>query len=77
MVATQSALVALIGYGIGLILAVMFIVLGAANSDAFKGFYMPWQIPLITAGLVIIILFLTGMLAIRSVLKTDPAEVFR
>ena len=77
MVFTQSALVALIGYGIGLILAVMFIVLGSANSDAFKGFYMPWQIPLITAGLVIIILFLTGMLAIRSVLKTDPAEVFR
>lgn len=77
MVFTQSALVALIGYGIGLILAVLFINFGSANSDAFKGFYMPWQIPLITAGLVIIILFLTGMIAIRSVLKTDPAEVFR
>jgi putative ABC transport system permease protein len=77
MVATQSGLVALIGYGIGLILAVAFIVIGSAKSDAFKGFYMPWQIPLITAGLVIIILFLTGMVAIRSVLKTDPAEVFR
>jgi putative ABC transport system permease protein len=77
MVATQAGLVALIGYGIGLILAVAFIVLGSANSDAFKGFYMPWQIPLITAGLVIIILILTGLIAIRSVLKTDPAEVFR
>jgi putative ABC transport system permease protein len=77
MVATQAGLVALIGYGIGLILAVAFIVLGAANSDAFKGFYMPWQIPLITAGLVIIILIVTGLIAIRSVLKTDPAEVFR
>jgi putative ABC transport system permease protein len=77
MVFTQSALVALIGYGVGLILAVAFIVIGSAKSDAFKGFYMPWQIPLITAALVIIILFLTGMIAIRSVLKTDPAEVFR
>jgi putative ABC transport system permease protein len=77
MVATQAGLVALIGYGIGLILAVAFIVLGSANSDAFKGFYMPWQIPLITASLVIIILIVTGLIAIRSVLKTDPAEVFR
>lgn len=77
MVTAQSGLVALIGYGLGLTMAVGFIGFGAASSDAFKGFYMPFQIPLITAALVLAIIALTGFIAIRSVLKTDPASVFR
>jgi putative ABC transport system permease protein len=77
MVATQSAMVGLIGYGLGIILAVMFIVGGASGSDAFKGFYTPWQIPVITAVVVIVMILLTGLVALRTVLKTEPAEVFR
>jgi putative ABC transport system permease protein len=77
MVAAQSGLVALIGYGIGFFLTVIFIASGSANSDAFKGFYIPWQIPLITAGVVLAIIFLTGLIGLRSVLKLEPAEVFR
>ena len=77
MVAAQSGLVALIGYGIGFFLTAIFIAAGAANSDAFKGFYIPWQIPLITAGVVLAIIFLTGLIGLRSVLKLEPAEVFR
>jgi putative ABC transport system permease protein len=77
MVAAQSGLVALIGYGIGFFLTAIFIAGGAANSDAFKGFYIPWQIPLITAGVVLAIIFLTGLIGLRSVLKLEPAEVFR
>lgn len=76
MVAAQAGLVALIGYGIGLFLAALFI---AANqdSDVFKGFYIPWQIPGISAGVVLIMILLTGLIALRSVLKMEPAEVFR
>lgn len=77
MVAVQAGLVGLIGYGIGLFLATMFITSGAQNNDAFKGFYIPWQIPVITAVAVIIMILLTGAVALRSVLKTEPAEVFR
>lgn len=77
MVAVQAGLVGLIGYGIGLGLATMFIALGSANSDAFKGFYIPWQIPVITAGAVLIMILLTGSIALRAVLKMEPAEVFR
>lgn len=77
MVLAQSALVALIGYGLGLILAISFIGLGATYSDAFKGFYTPFQIPLIAAGTVIVMILITGFLALRQVLKTEPAEVFR
>jgi putative ABC transport system permease protein len=77
MVATQSGMVGLIGYGLGIIMAVMFIVGGAGGSDAFKGFYTPWQIPVITAAVVIVMILLTGLVALRTVLKTEPAEVFR
>jgi putative ABC transport system permease protein len=77
MVAAQSALVALIGYGLGLMMAVGFIASGSANSDAFKGFYMPWQIPVVTGIVVIVMIALTGLLAMRSVLNTEPASVFR
>ena len=77
MVAAQSGMVGLIGYGLGIILAVMFIYGGASGSDAFKGFYTPWQIPVITAVVVIVMILLTGFIALRTVLKTEPAEVFR
>ena len=77
MVAAQSGLVALIGYGIGFFMAALFISLSAANVEAFKGFYMPWQIPVITAAIVLVMIFLTGLIALRSVLKLEPAEVFR
>lgn len=77
MVATQSAMVALIGYGIGVLLAVLFIVAGSANSDAFKGFFTPWQIPVIAAVVVLVMIMLTGFGALRTVLRTEPAEVFR
>jgi putative ABC transport system permease protein len=76
MVVSQSALVALIGYGIGVFLATLFINV-SSGSDVFKGFYTPWQIPLITAVVVIVMLFLTGLVALHSVLKMEPAEVFR
>jgi putative ABC transport system permease protein len=77
MVATQSGMVGLIGYGLGIIMAVLFVTVGANRSDAFKGFYTPWQIPVITAVVVIVMILLTGLIALRTVLKTEPAEVFR
>ena len=78
MVATQAGLVGLVGYAIGLFLAVLFIFAGTSSGGgAFKGFYIPWQIPVITAVVVVVMILLTGWLALRSVLKTEPAEVFR
>jgi putative ABC transport system permease protein len=76
MVAAQSALVALIGYGLGAFFAEIFIRL-SAGSDDFKGFYTPWEIPLITAVVVVLMLLATGVVALRSVLRMEPAEVFR
>jgi putative ABC transport system permease protein len=77
MVGAQAGLVALIGYGLGTLMAAVFIAAGSANSDAFKGFYTPWQIPLISLAGMVAIILLSGWLALRSVLNTEPASVFR
>lgn len=76
MVAAQAGMVGLIGYGLGVIGTVMFI-WGFSSNPTFKGFYIPWQVPLISLMAVTIILALTGWLALRSVLNTEPASVFR
>lgn len=76
MVASQAFLVGLIGYGFGILGAVLFIYINSSLPD-FKGFYVPWQIPLATAAVVFIMILFTGWLALRTVLKTEPAEVFR
>ncbi len=76
MVAAQAGLVGLIGYALGVIGTVAFIQ-GFGANPFFKGFYIPWQIPLISLVAVIVILAITGLIAIRSVLNTEPASVFR
>lgn len=76
MVAAQAGLVGLIGYGLGVLGTVAFI-WGFSGDPTFKGFYIPWQIPLISLLAVALILALTGWLALRNVLRTEPASVFR
>ena len=76
MVAAQAGLVGLIGYGLGVLGTVVFI-WSFSGDPTFKGFYIPWQIPLISLVAVTVILALTGWLALRNVLRTEPASVFR
>lgn len=76
MVAVQAGMVGFIGYGLGVIGTVLFLESFAGNPF-FKGFYVPWQIPLVSLCAVILILAITGYFALRSVLKTEPAAVFR
>lgn len=76
MVTAQAALVGLIGYGLGVLATVVFI-WSFSTEPSFKGFYIPWQIPLISLAAVVLILALTGWIALRRVLKTEPAAVFR
>jgi putative ABC transport system permease protein len=76
MVMTQAALVGSIGYAFGVIGTVLFIYAFSGNPT-FKAFYIPWQIPFISLIAVIVILGLTGWLSLRSVMRTEPAAVFR
>lgn len=76
MVATQAGMVGLIGYALGLLGTVGFI-WGNSGSAFFKGFYIPWEVPLISLVAMIVIITITGWLALRGVMKTEPAAVFR
>ena len=76
MVGVQAGMVGLIGYALGVIGTVTFIK-GFSANPFFKGFYIPWEIPLISLAAVVVILAITGLIAIRSVLNTEPASVFR
>ncbi|MFN4113403.1 MAG: ABC transporter permease [Sphingomonadaceae bacterium] len=76
MVAAQAGMVGAIGYALGLVGTALFI-WGFGANPTFKGFYLPWQIPLFSLVGVAVILAITGWMAMRSVLKAEPAAVFR
>lgn len=76
MVAAQAAMVGIIGYSLGVLGTVGFIS-GFSGNPTFKGFYIPWQIPLISFVAMLLIIALTGWIALRGVMRTEPASVFR
>ncbi|MEE1877961.1 ABC transporter permease [Altererythrobacter litoralis] len=76
MVVVQAGLVGFIGYCLGIVGTALFM-WSFSGNPFFKAFYIPWQIPLISLGAVIVILGITGWISLRSVLKTEPAAVFR
>ena len=76
MVGVQAGLVGAVGYALGVVGTAVFL-WSFSGNPFFKGFYIPWQIPLISLAAVIVILAITGWLALRSVLNTEPASVFR
>ncbi len=76
MVAVQAGMVGIIGYALGVLGTVGFIA-GFANNPTFKGFYIPWQIPIFSFLAMVLIIVLTGWVALRGVMKTEPAAVFR
>jgi len=75
MVILQAFLVGIIGYGIGLGLTSLF-GFGTLKSGQ-PPFYMPYQIPLFTFGVILFICSISAFLGIRKISKLEAAEVFR
>jgi len=75
MVLAQGLQVGIVGYGLGVGLAAIFgwVVKGASRL----AFVMPWQVLVITAAAVFVIVLVASLLSIRKVLVVDPAIVFR
>jgi putative ABC transport system permease protein len=71
----QSLVTGPIGYGLGVGAAALFGRLTEDNPTI--GFYMPWQVPVITAVAVMSICVLSALLSVRRVLVLEPAVVFR
>lgn len=77
MVLAQAALVGVLGYAIGLGAAGWFFLAAAANIPTFQGFFLPWEVALLTAAAIVVIIVLAALVAMRRVLVIDPAVTFR
>ena len=75
MVMLQALQVGAIGYCLGVGGAAGFGWLMKQNTRL--AFLMPWQVPVITAIAVMVMILLSSLLSIRKVLVVEPAIVFK
>jgi putative ABC transport system permease protein len=74
MVLVQGLVVGALGYALGVGLASLF---GYVMRNTEVSYFMPWQVPVIAAGAVALIVVLASLISVRSVLRLEPAVVFR
>jgi putative ABC transport system permease protein len=75
MIMLQAAVVAMLGYGLGVGLAAVFGHLTSGSSRL--AFYMPWEVLWGTGAAVVLISVLASVLSIRRVMVLEPAIVFQ
>ena len=74
MILVQAFVAGSIGWGLGVGGASLFSILSRNSELAFR---MPWQLLAISGGAVLFICLASALLAIRTVLKLEPAIVFK
>jgi putative ABC transport system permease protein len=75
MILVQSAVVGLMGYGLGVGLAALF---GEVTKNLSRlAFFMPWQVLAGTGAAVVLMVVLSSLLSLRRVLVLEPAVVFK
>jgi putative ABC transport system permease protein len=74
MILLQAALVGIIGYGLGVGAASLF---GFVLRNTELAFLLPWQLLVISATAVILICLASAFIAVRKVVKLEPAIVFK
>lgn len=74
MVLVQGAVVGATGYCLGLGLACLF---GVVTKGTEVSFFMPWQVPVISAVAVAGIVTLASLVSVRRVVRLEPAIVFQ
>jgi len=75
MIMLQAAVVAFLGYSLGVGLAAIFGEL--TRKSAQLAFFMPWQVLVGTGAAVALISILSSLLSIRKVMVLEPAIVFQ
>jgi putative ABC transport system permease protein len=76
MILIQGLVVGAIGYGVGVGLATVY---GIFSQKAMPllAFFLPWQVLVLSAVAMIVIVLLASLLSIRRVLVLEPAIVFQ
>ena len=77
MVLLQAMVVAGLGYAIGIGMCAAFFEFSSRTSINLRGFELPWQVAIGTAGAVFVIIVVASLASVRKVLVVDPAIVFR
>ena len=77
LVLFQAAVIACIGYSIGMGLATVFFHFACTPTSALRGFFIPWWIAAYVAGGVAFFTLLAISASLRRVLFVAPASVFR
>lgn len=76
MILIQGAVVGSIGYGLGVGLATLYGIF-SQRTMPLLAFFLPWQVLLISAMAMVVIVLLASLLSIRRVLVLEPAIVFQ
>jgi putative ABC transport system permease protein len=76
MILLQATVVGGLGYALGMGAASAFF---EVTKDIYhlRGFFLPWQVAIGTAGAVVVIMFLASIVSIRRVWTLEPAIVFK
>jgi len=76
MILLQAGVVGGLGYALGMGAASVFF---EVTKDIYhlRGFFLPWQVAIGTAGSVVVIMFLASVVSIRRVWTLEPAIVFK
>lgn len=77
MTLVQCAIVAAVGFSLGLAGASWFFETVPDKVPAFKGFYLPAGVAVKVAAVVFVVAFASGLLSIRRAIRLDPAIVLR
>ncbi len=75
MLMVQALTVGLIGYGLGVGLTTIFGL--AVLKKGQPPFLLPYQLPLFTLAIILLICLFAALLGIRKIYKLEPAVVFR
>jgi putative ABC transport system permease protein len=75
MVFLQSFSVGIVGFGIGVGLTTLF-GLKVLKLET-PPFFMPWQVPVAVAGIIMLICSFSALVGLRQIAKLEPAVVFK
>ncbi len=74
MILAQAGSVGLVGYGVGIgVISLVFFIIPPGRAPLL----LLWPVPLVALGAVLLICLFSAMLAVRNVVRLEPAIVFR